>query len=129
MALPPSSIPASASVTNLLTEPLGLPGIQTLAANETRTITMSAFGLSQRSLVWNALYNAKLKGYLSSAAVTFDVEEIATGHQGSINRGGQGVGGSTVPVAGGLVIPDTATVTNELDDPLSVAGIDRKSVV
>lgn len=123
MALPPSAIPASVTVVNLLSEPLALPGVQSFAVGETRVITLSAFGLEQRSLIWNAIYNAKVEGLVTAAAATFDVTEIATGHQGSTNRGGHGVGGTIVPVPGGLGLPATVTFTNELDEPLSIIGV------
>lgn len=123
MTQPATDIPASVTVVNLVGEPLALPGLRPFAVSESRDIDLSSFGLSQRSLIWNAIYNAQIRGWVTAAAATFDVVEIATGHQGSINRGGHGVGGSVVSVPGGLGLPDTVTFTNELDDPLSIVGI------
>jgi len=123
MAADPSTIPASATVTNLLAEPLALAGLKTLAPGEVRVITLSAFLLAQRSMVWNGLYNAAIKGLISTSDVTFDVNEIATGHQGVLNRGGQGTGFDIVEVPGGLGLPASVTFTNLLDEPLVIAGI------
>jgi hypothetical protein len=123
MPADPSTIPASATVTNLLPEPLKVFGLPAFTAGEVRVITMSAFLLAQRSVIWNALYNAVLKNLVSSPQVTFDVGEIATGQQGVVNRGGHGVGGAVVPVPGGLSLPPSVTFINLLSEPLVLAGI------
>lgn len=117
------AIPASATVTNKLAEPLAIAGLQTFAVAEVRTIDLSAFGAAQQTVIWNALYNAVLKNLITAPAVTFSVEDSATGHQGVVNSGGQGFGGSIVPVSGGFGLPATATITNLVADPLVVAGI------
>lgn len=123
MPADPSTIPASATVTNLLPEPLKVFGLPAFAAGEVRVVNMSAFLLAQRSVIWNALYNAVLQNLVSSPDVTFDVTEIATGQQGVVNRGGHGVGGAVVPVPGGFSLPSQVTFTNLLSEPLVLAGI------
>jgi hypothetical protein len=123
MPAAPSTIPASATVTNLLAEPLTVYGLPAFAVGEVRVLNMSAFVLAQRSVIWNALYNAKLKNLVSSPDLTFDVNDLATGHQGVVNRGGHGVGGSIVPVPGGLGLPASVSFTNLLDEPLVIVGV------
>lgn len=123
MAADPSTIPASADVTNITVEPLKVAGLMAFAVGETRTVNLAAFQLAQRSIVWNALYNALLKNLIQAPAVTFDVNELATGHQSVVNRGGHGVGGATVPVPGGLNLPLEVEFTNLLGEPLYIAGV------
>lgn len=117
------AIPASATVTSLLDEPLQLAGLRVFTAGEVRTIDLSAFEAAQRVAVWKALYNARLAGLMSGADLTFDVADVATGHQGVQNRGGQGVGGAVKPVVGGLGLPAAVVVTSLITETLSIAGI------
>jgi hypothetical protein len=123
MPADPSTIPASAVVTNITVEPLQVLGLATFAVAEVRTVTMSTFLLPQRAVVWNALRNAVVKGLVTAPAVTFDVTEVATGQQSIINSGGQGTGGAVVDVPGGLGLPALVTIVNELADPLVIAGV------
>lgn len=116
------AIPASTTVTSLLAERLQLAGLRVFTAAEVRTIDLAAFGAAQKTVVWNALYNAKLRGLVSGVDLTFDVTDIATGHQGIQNLGGQGTGG-IVQSTRGLGLPASVVITNLVSETLSIAGI------
>ncbi|MFA6132478.1 MAG: hypothetical protein WC869_00525 [Phycisphaerae bacterium] len=123
MPADPSTIPASATVTNLLTEPLALAGLKTLAPAEARLVDLAAFQLAQRTLVWNAICNAYLKSLVNVSGTPLEVDDLATGQQGVQNIGGHGTGLDVVDVPGGLGLPASVTITNLGTTPLALAGI------
>lgn len=126
MPVDPLAMPATTTVTSLLAEPLKLAGLAVFAPGEVRTITLSAFEVSQRVFVWNGLFNAKVKNLISGVDLVDAADEIATGHQGVQNRGGQGVGGGTKNEPGGFGLPASVVITNLIGETLSIAGITIK---
>lgn len=90
MAADPSTIPTTVLVTNLLAFKLQLCGLPPFAPGEARTITMTTFLLPQRTAVWNAIRNAKVKNLVSTDSAVEDVTPLTTGHQNTEFNGGQG---------------------------------------
>lgn len=97
MPADPSTIPASITVTNALTVPLKIAGVPVFTAGEVRLITLSAFLLAQKTVVWNAITRAVTGGWMTANASTFLVTDLVTGHQNTENHGGQDALGAINP--------------------------------